>query len=253
MLCNPWKNGNTTYEMVTYYYPKSCFNKPVCTTTTTSTSSTTTSTTTQVPLSVCFFYGTESSGLISCLIPPSGTYNGKPLYQLRESNCIDPVTGNSAYVYWSIDNNRWESTNGFPGNPFVYVTSYLNVSSQTPISGPSNVWITEASESVYASGQSCPVVNPPVCFTINNGEIDTSWTSYPENTLYNNYLYYIINGYYVYFNNTNYRWEFSSSLGGVTICFLNTSPPYPIPNFYFSWECNEAALVYITNSSVGTC
>jgi len=55
MLCNPWKNGSTRHEMVTYYYPNSCFKKPVCPTTTTTT-------TTQAPLQRCSFAG-EVSGL----------------------------------------------------------------------------------------------------------------------------------------------------------------------------------------------
>jgi hypothetical protein len=252
MLCNPWKNGSTRHEMVTYYYPNSCFKKPVCPTTTTSTSSTTTTTTTQIPLDVCFFYATESSGYVSCLISPNGTLNGKPLYELKESDCVSPATG-IKYVYWSSDNNRWESANQLPDNPFANVFSYLNVSSQTPISGPSNVWISDGSEGVFASSTSCPVINPPTCFTTDDGEIVQSWTSYPENTLYNNRLYYIVNGYYVYWSVTNLRWEFSSSLGGVASCFLYSFSPYALPNFYFSWECNESALVYMTTSSLGIC
>jgi hypothetical protein len=41
MFCNPWKSRNQRCELVTYYYPNSCFKKPVCppcpTTTTTTT------------------------------------------------------------------------------------------------------------------------------------------------------------------------------------------------------------------------
>lgn len=124
MLCNPWKNGSTKYEMVTYYYPKSCFKKPVCTTTTTSSSTTTTTTTTQAPSAVCFTYNDGKNPTSVTSYPESVLYNGK-LYYIFNGN----------YVFWNSVDERWEFSSSLGGSEYCW----LNYSGSYPISGV-DVW-----------------------------------------------------------------------------------------------------------------
>jgi hypothetical protein len=62
---------------------------------------------------ICFRGGSEAIGTWNCTIEKSGFWNGKPYYQMLDTNdCTTPLElgGNGLYVWWNNTSNQWEFT-----------------------------------------------------------------------------------------------------------------------------------------------
>jgi hypothetical protein len=92
-------------------------------------------------LPVCFEVEMEAISLWSCSTESSGTYNGKPYYELLFDDCTTP---SGSFVWWDTDTNRWILSDAL-GNTTV-IDMYNENPGPFPLSDITYSW-------VYVDGQ----------------------------------------------------------------------------------------------------
>jgi hypothetical protein len=96
-----------------------------------------TPTPTEINSDICFSLGGESTNAGSCTIGISGFWNGKPYYQMLDTNdCTTPV---EFYVWWNNTSNQWNFTDELGDNTGLFF-SYNENPSFYPLSDITYPW-----------------------------------------------------------------------------------------------------------------
>ena len=129
---------------------------------------------------ICFSIDGEASNPGSCTIGISGFWNGKPYYQMLNTNdCTTPLdwVGNGVFVWWNNTSNQWEFTDELGVNT-GYFFSYNENPSFYPLSD-TYPWIEVSSVFVMVSSTLGDCPTNEMCFSLQTEVVApaTGWWS----------------------------------------------------------------------------
>ena len=221
---------------------------------------------------ICFSIDGEAVNPGSCTIGISGFWNGKPYYQMLDTNdCTTPLdwVGNEVFVWWNEVEDRWEFTDELGVNT-GYFFSYNENPSFYPLSDiTSYPWIEVSSVFVMVSSTLGECPTNEMCFSLQTESVApaTGWWSCsivntgwfggkPKYEILENDCTTPIG--FVWWNEIagESGWYFTDVLGVTTGNFYayNENPSlYPLSDITYSWEIFNPSACEGMFSTLGEC
>jgi len=108
---------------------------------------------------ICFYLEADSvgDGAWNCVIDKSGTFNGRPYYEIVSGDC---TTSLGIYVWWNIDSSSWELTDGLGDSDTVYCS--IGNPGLYPVTDGTYFWSTTPSTYLISTSilGGCPLFTP---------------------------------------------------------------------------------------------